>query len=186
MPNYYLDIETTGLDPKKDKIITIQFMELDMSTGEPKGELIILKEWESSEKEVIEKFIEMSKITDPYPFSFVPVGYNLGFEHNFFVERCKFHNLNIVDILTRPFIDLRSCGVIMNYGQFKGSGLDKLTGKPQDGSVIPQLYSEGKHEEIEKYIKIESTEFIKFCVWLYKELPGLLKKFKEVNKINIE
>jgi len=183
MPNYYLDIETTGLDPKKDKIITIQFMELDMTTAEPVGDLIILKEWESSEKKIIEKFIEMSKITDPYPFSFVPVGYNLGFEHNFFLERCKLHKLDVVDILSRPFIDLRVCGVIMNKGQFKGSGLDKITGKPHDGSVIPEWYKENNYKKIEEYIKIEAEEFAKFCMWVYKELPDCLKKFRETNNI---
>jgi len=35
MTNFYLDIETTGLNPRKDKIITIQYQELDRSTGEP-------------------------------------------------------------------------------------------------------------------------------------------------------
>lgn len=181
MPNYYFDIETTGLNPKEDKIITIQFMELDMTTAKPKGELIILKEWESSEREIIERFIQMSRITDSYPFAFVPVGYNLGFEHNFFLERCKFHNLNAVDILNRPFIDLRPFGIIMNKGQFKGSGLDKMTGKPHDGSIIPKWYSEGKHDEIMEYVRIEADEFVKFCSWLYGELPQLLEKFREFN-----
>ena len=39
MVNFYFDIETTGLNPKKDKILTIQYQELDRNTGEPKGEL---------------------------------------------------------------------------------------------------------------------------------------------------
>ena len=43
--NYYLDIETTGLDPLQDKIITIQYMELERNTGKPVGPLKILKEW---------------------------------------------------------------------------------------------------------------------------------------------
>ena len=45
--NYYLDIETTGLDPLRDKIITIQYMELERNTAKSVGPLKILKEWES-------------------------------------------------------------------------------------------------------------------------------------------
>ena len=80
MPSYYLDIETTGLNPSRDKIITIQYQQLDRNTGAPIGELIILKEWESSEKDILRKFAIDTKVLDSYAFSFVPVGNNLTFE----------------------------------------------------------------------------------------------------------
>ena len=179
MPSYYLDIETTGLDPNKDKIITIQYQQLDMNTGKPIGELIILKEWESSEKEIIKKFVIDSKILDSYAFSFVAIGYNLTFEHNFLKRRAQINNLTEIDILTQPFIDLRAIGILMNKGQFKGSGLDKMTGKKNDGSNIPLLYNNERYDEITEYIKNETEEFIKFNVWLYKEMPELYEKFKE-------
>ena len=51
---YYFDMETTGLNFNTDKIITIQWQELDGMTGEPVAELNILKSWESSEKEILE------------------------------------------------------------------------------------------------------------------------------------
>ena len=178
VPNFYLDIETTGLDPRSDKIITIQFMELDRNTAAKKGELRILKEWESSEKDILLKFISESKIADPYPFTFVPVGYNLSFEHKFFLERCRANGLPPVDILNKPFIDMRPFGVVMNRGEFQGSGLDKITGKPHDASVIPGWYREGRWKEIENYVAREAEEFARFCLWLYKELPVLLERFK--------
>lgn len=183
MPNFYLDIETTGLDSTKDKIITIQFVELERNTGKQVGELKILKEWELGEKEVLRQFIIQSSITNSYAFSFVSVGYNLGFEHNFLLERCKAHDLDPIDILHKPFLDLRSVGILMNKGEFKGSGLDKITGKPQSGSAIPQWYNDKKYSEIENYIKTEASEFIIFCSWLYREFPAMLDKFKTENGI---
>jgi hypothetical protein len=39
MTEYYFDTETTGLDPQKDKIITIQWQELDRFTGKPIGDI---------------------------------------------------------------------------------------------------------------------------------------------------
>ena len=57
MGNFYLDIETTGLDPNVDEIITIQFQELGRNSGEAIGPLVILKSWESSEKEIIQRFL---------------------------------------------------------------------------------------------------------------------------------
>ncbi len=179
MASYYLDIETTGLDPRKDKIITIQFQQLDMNTGEPIGELIILKEWESSEKEMLKQFIIRSKILDPYDFSFVAIGYNLTFEHNFLKLRTKIHELPEIDIVNKPFIDLRAIGILMNKGQFKGSGLDKMTGKESNGFKIPLFYKNKEYEKIISYIENETEEFLKFNIWLYKELPKVYEKFKE-------
>lgn len=179
MGQFYFDIETTGLDPSVDKIVSIQVQELDRNTGEKIGELIILKEWESSEKEILEKFIFGSGIFD-YSFNFIPVGYNLGFEHKFLMERTKINNLPVIDILTKPFIDLRVIGILMNRGEFKGSGLDKITGKKSDGSQLPIWYKERQFDKILDYVKVEAEEFIKLNVWLYKKMPQLLEEFKKI------
>ena len=179
MGQFYLDIETTGLDPRKDKILTIQYQELDRNTGEAKGELIILKEWESSEKEIIQQFIRNTNLLEGHIFGFIPVGYNLNFEHNFLKQRAIINNLDNIDILDRPFIDLRAIGILMNSGEFKGSGLDKLTGKESNGKNIPMWYNNGEYELILRYIQIETQEFIKFNQWLYKKMPEMLIEFKK-------
>ena len=176
--NYYLDIETTGLDPLHSKIITIQYMELERNTAKPTGPLKILKEWESDEKTILTEFLSNSGINDDYKFNFIPVGFNLQFEHSFFIGRCISNNIKPIDILNRPFLDLKTVGVIMNKGEFKGASLHKLTNKPHGGGNIPQLYGEKKYAEIESYIKKETEEFTTFCSRLYKELPELLDRFR--------
>ena len=176
--NCYLDIETTGLDPLQSKIITIQYMELERNTAMPVGPLKILKEWESDEKTILKKFISDSGVGDKYPFAFIPVGYNLEFEHKFFWQRCMSNALQPIDILNKPFLDLKTVGVIMNKGEFKGASLHNITNKPHGGGNIPELYAEGKYGEIESYIKNEADEFCKFCTQLYVEMPQLLEKFR--------
>lgn len=179
MSNYYLDIETTGLDPIKDKIITIQYQKLHRNTAEPIGKLRILKEWENSEKEILKEFLMSTGILNSYPFTFIPTGYNLTFEHNFISEKCTRYKFPHVDILSRPFLDLRACGVIMNKGEFKGSGLDRITNKPRNGSAIPGWYEKKEYDKIIDYVESEAREFIRFTVWLYKELPECLARFRK-------
>jgi len=178
MPGFYFDIETTGLDPKKDKIITIQYQELDRNTGEAKGELVVLKEWESSEREILHSFLSESGIMEEYAFSFIPIGYNLRFEHNFIKERTVINGLPTVDILDIPFIDLRAIGILMNKGEFKGSGLDKLTGKSGSGGQVPVWYLNKEFQKIVDYIECEAKEFVKFNAWLYRRLPGVLEEWR--------
>ena len=177
MTNFYLDIETTGLNPRKGKIITLQYQELDRATGEPLSELKVLKEWDSSEKEIIEKFLTDAKIKSDYPFNFIPVGYNLGFVNSFLKTRMSFHGLKPIYILTRPFIDLRAIGILMNKGEFKGAGLDQLTRKPKLSSNIPIWYGNKEYEKIISHIKNKTKEFIEFNSWLCKKLPSLLEEF---------
>jgi hypothetical protein len=179
MGNFYLDIETTGLNPKVDEILTIQYQELDRQTGAAIGELIILKAWESSEKEIIEAFLGDTSFLDPYAFSFIPVGYNLTFEHNFLKERGDKYGLPEIDILNKPFIDLRVIGILMNGGEFKGSGLDKVTGKDRDGKMVPVWAENGSYDKIVEYIRMEAREFLRFNVWLYEKMPEMRGKWNE-------
>ena len=135
--NYYLDIETTGLDPLQSKIITIQYMELERNTGKPVGPLKILKEWESDEKTILKRFID--DFVPGNQWAFIPIGFNLQFEHSFFWQRCISNGLQPVDIFNGPFLDLKTVAVLMNKGEFKGASLHKMTNKPHGGGNIPQI-----------------------------------------------
>jgi hypothetical protein len=176
--NFYLDIETTGLEPKDSKIITTQYQELDRNSGRATGGLVILKEWESSEKEILSEFIGKSGIADDYPFRFIPTGYNLGFEHNFLIGRAEANGLEPIDILHRPFIDLRAFGIIMNRGEFKGSGLDRISGKKTSGSRIPEWYEKKEYDKIIEYIEDETKSFIHLNAWLYSKMPEFLEQYR--------
>ena len=45
MPPYYFDIETDGLDPANNHIITAQFQKIGLASAKPEGPLTILKSW---------------------------------------------------------------------------------------------------------------------------------------------
>jgi len=171
MTYYYLDIETTGFDEENDKIITIQYVELDEKTAKPVGPLKILKEWESDEKTILKRFIE--DFRPEYKWAFVPIGYGLSFEHKFFWQRCISNGLKPIGILTRPFLDLMTVGVLLNGGSFNGAALDDLTSKSQDGSVIPGYYKEKKYAEIERYVEDERDGFCGLATKLFVKLPKL-------------
>jgi len=177
MGNFYFDIETTGLNPDVDKILTIQYQELDRSSGEAIGPLKILREWDLGEKGIIERFLRDTDFLDSYAFSFVPVGYNLNFEHNFLKRRSEIYGLTEIDILNKPFIDLRVIGILMKKGEFKGSGLNKITGKDRDGMMVPIWYKVGDYDKIVDYIRMETREFVKFNAWLYKRMPEIMEEW---------
>ena len=177
MGTYYLDIETTGLEPGSSKIITIQYQQLDRNSGMPKGPLVILREWELGEAEIIKRFIENTPAASGSDFDFVPVGYNLKFEHKFLRHRAERYGLPAIDILGKPMLDLHMTGVIMNGCEFAGSGLDRMTGKSQSGSSIGTWYGQKDYDRIVRYVEDEAREFSKFFVWLCRELPILHKRF---------
>ena len=179
MPSYYLDIETTGIDQVRDKIITIQYQELERGTGKPIGDLHILKEWELGESEMLQKFIVDSSIVNSYPFDFIPVGMNLGFEHDFLLEKSTKYNKFPISVFSKPFIDLKSVLILMNKGEFRNSGLDKMTGKEHSGSPIPLWYKEKQYDKIEEYVIKETYEFGRLYQWLHNAMPSLHGKFMD-------
>ena len=146
-------------------------MELERNTGKPVGLLKILKEWESDEKTILKRFIE--DFVPEKQWAFIPIGFNLQFEHKFLWQRCISNGLTPVDILNGPFLDLKTVAVLMNKGEFKGASLHKMTNKPHSGAIVVQWYGEKKYAEIENYIKNETAEFVKWYVWLHKEMPEL-------------
>ncbi len=172
---HYFDIETTGLNPEHDKVITVQIQKIVGLTGELIGEIAILKEWESSERELIEKTIPL--LTCENPFNFIMIGKNLLFDFMFLSKRAEKYGLKGMDlhcIYNRAFLDLKHVLVMVNKGNFRG--YDRLLKKGEHyNKQIPELYEQKKYDDITKYIKEEATTFIEAYRKLRKEMPSLAK-----------
>ena len=180
MPRYYLDIETHSICPRpnplRDQIITIQYQKID-PYGEPVGDLTILKSWESSEENIVKEFYSRF-MQNRKTWDFIPVGFNLGFEFDFF--RFKFAKyigtmMSESDFYNMPYIDMKHLAVMLNGGQFKGSGLDKFSSKPCSGSVIRDYYENKNYDAIDDYIRTETDAFMDF----YRKVITNSEKWKK-------
>lgn len=175
MTQYYFDIETNGFDSEKDKIISIQYQELD-GEGKSKGDLIILKEWESDEKTIVTKIHK--KLISDYNWGFIPIGQNLIFDLTFLFKKFKKYDLPLKQTLSeylydKPLVDIKSSLIIANSLNFKGSGLDHMTNKQTDGRNIPSWHQNKEYSKIEDYITQETESFIEFFQKLMKKLKEL-------------
>lgn len=183
MAEYYFDIETYSPqdrpNPETDKIITIQFQRIDLKTGKPRENLVILKEWESSEKQIVTEFFNRFFAEGLNIWNFVPVGYNLNFEWEFLISKFEKHlgkKLASKDLHYRiPHLDLKPIVVLLNDGNFVGAKLDNFTDKTHDGKAIKNYYGNKQYGEIEKYIKNETESFLKFLQKINSNIRKLVE-----------
>jgi len=92
----YFDIETTGFNAEEDKIISIQYQEIN-DLGEPSGKLVILKEWESCEEDIVK--IIHSKLVNENVWGTIPTGTNLIFDLTFLWASSKSTTLKLLRCL---------------------------------------------------------------------------------------
>lgn len=176
----YFDIETTGINPLTEKTITIQYQPLYYSDEGDRIEheqsyLHILREWESSEKDILQNMFDEFLSSPEKRENFSPLGNNLSFEGKFLKYRLikyeiitekthlEFGRLN--DIL-----DLRHILIPINKG-FRNYA--KYLGKVGENKMIPEWYNHKQYDKIEKYIIDETNSFIKTFDYLMKKLPEL-------------
>ena len=173
---YYLDLETQGLNPETDKIVTLQYQQLN-SEGDPVGNLVILKEWELGEEELIKRFLTVFR-----KWEFIPVGMNLGFDFRFLLTKIQKYTGGKIDLLelsSFPHLDIKPILVLMNGGNFKGAKLSNFTEKGQNGIAIPLYYKNKEYDKILGYVEKEAIEFIKFYKYLKNNLVLLNKRGRE-------
>jgi len=186
MPAYYFAMEGyhTGEkpDPAVDKLITIQYQKIDLTTGEPLGELTILKEWESSEQSIITTFCNQFFRTEMPVTHFIPVGMSLDYEYEMIITKCKKYNLPAITshqlYFQRPRFDLRPIVVLLNDGRFAGARLDLFSSKKYDGSHMKKWYENKDFKKIEHFIREETESVLKLLQYLskYKTRLGITKK----------
>lgn len=190
MPDYYFDIETDprGTKPnyKNDEILTIQFQRINSRTGEKGGDLTILKSWESSERDILERFYPIFNPEEPW--TFVPVGFNLSFDFFSLLYRWRVIGIEVPPktlFSDHPYIDVKSVLVISNGGSFKGATLEKFIGKQASGLKVSEWFREGDYTSAQAYIEDEADRFIKFYQFLIQRLPGVWLEFAKASKIII-
>ncbi|MCJ2555186.1 MAG: hypothetical protein LN410_03180 [Candidatus Thermoplasmatota archaeon] len=181
MTEYYFDVETEGVDPLQDKIITIQFQQLE--GGETRGDFTVLAEWEWGEREILHA-VKKKGLLDA-GWDFVPVGNRLRFDLNFVVERAERHKLITWKpgevkyyLFEKPMLDLASVLVLMNRGRFKGSSLTAFTAKKEWGNVIRTHYHNGEYAEILEYVEKEKEALLE----LYREVRSVLSTLGDRRK----
>jgi DNA polymerase elongation subunit (family B) len=170
----FFDIETTGLDPFDNKIITMQVR--------TNGQTTIWKEWELGEKEMITEFLGFTDTVYRKTTKFV--GYNiLRFDIPFINERMRILGIDDRDSWYKfnryiSWLDLYQF-LGDDFGRFR-QWKAGLTGKQYEttNKDIPDLYKEGRYERIIEYIKDEMEGFENVFIAtkeqkFYKELMAL-------------
>ena len=95
-----------------------------------KGDLVILKPWESSEEDILQKFYEVFNTDNPG--AFLPVGVNLSFDYFNLLYRWREAGIKVKPkfiFSDCPNIDLKPIVIMCNCKMFKGSNLGRFIGK---------------------------------------------------------
>ena len=187
MADYYLDIETYSKsqypDFNNDEIIAITYQQIDSRTGEKRGELNILKSWDSSETKILETFYPIFDLEDRWKF--IPIGCNLSFDFTSLIYRWRKIgiNINAKHLFTEhPYIDIQPILIMFNKGSFQGASLEKFAGKQCSGYRVIDWYEKKDYLAIQNYIEDEANKFLKLYQYLIQKLPDIWLDFAKENK----
>jgi len=178
----YFDIETTGINPEEDRIITIQYQTLAYDDegkrqngthgSLPPTTLTMLKEWESNERTILQKAAETLEFSRPrYKHWFEPVGNILSFQGKFLKGRMKKCGLLESGLRFGQFnlMDLRPLMILVNKGEYDTAHFFGKTGK---NKMVPSWYESKEYDKIVEYVKEEAEDFGRTLDYLVANLPG--------------
>jgi len=150
------DVETTGLEPFKDRILCITIMNVDT--------LAIQSFCQEDEQQLIKDFWDAVKNAD------MLIGFNSHtFDYPFVIQRSLFYAITVNKNIKQ--IDLRkeSTGFWESYNKFAKGKLSDWAEKfgvpvdTEDGSKMPGLFLQGKWKEVQEHCE----EDVKICKRLY-------------------
>lgn len=188
MSDYYFDIETYSKTPVpdfgNDQIIAITYQQIDSRTGEPKDKLNILKSWESSEKDILQKFYPIFSPEEKWKF--IPIGCNLSFDFTSLIYRWRKIDIKVNArnlFAEHPYIDIQPILIFFNNGILNGASLDRFSGKHYPGSKVSEWYAKKDFRTIQDYIEDEAYSFLQLYQFLVNRLPGIWLEFAKEKKI---
>jgi hypothetical protein len=174
MPAYYFSIEgiKTGerSDPATDRLVTLLYQKIDLTTGEPLDVLVICREWERPEQEIVNTFYnEFFRPGTPVT-RFIPVGQNLDYAYEMLLALFRKYNLTPPTsyelYYQRPRFDLKPIVVLLNNGRFAGASLDAFSLKKGEDRHMEKWYDKKEFGRIEYYVREEATRFLKVLQYL--------------------
>ncbi len=191
MTEYYFDIETSDLDMWKEQVIAVAYQ--PMRFGGPAGDLSILRAWDrGGEGRVLREVMELGVLDSDrdHGFDFVPVGTNLSFDLTFLIARMdrlgirKWSQREILDFFhDKATKDIKQPLVLMNDGEFRGSGLDSFSAiKKGRGAVVVGLWHRKDYAGIERYIREDAQAFFEVYGKIAPALADLGRKVRPASK----
>lgn len=188
MPEYYFDIETPGKDKSGELALSIAWQRIQCNR--PQGKLQGMKSWkDGGQKAVLKKVLELGVFDtqSPTKWDFIPVGRNLNFDFLTLNDRMRETGVknwsleSVFDFLhNKPMKDLDTTLILMNDGNFKGSGLDQFTAKkPGTGADVIEMGMNGDLDSIDRYIEGEVAGFMELYHAIAEELAKFGKPLRE-------
>ncbi len=162
-----IDIETTGEDPTKSRLICIGL--LDPLETSPLPATILMED----EKQILEQFLELYRVSGYNRL----IGYNLKFDFRYLFVKCAFNRLAGKELFTSKLTDLMQIYSQVKeefvFGQNKLLGLDALAQhllgmkKPINFKQLLKAYLDGDLETVKNYN--QNDVMMTYKLWVLSE-----------------